>query len=415
MIRSSQPSSLPFKAEESLRLALSLCMIVRDNAATIPRVLESIQPWVDEIVVVDTGSRDETPRICAEFGARVFSFNWCDDFSAARNESLAHARGEWVYYMDSDDLIDSDNGRRLREFAAVSHDQQVLGGIIDVAYPPLQATWDSADTISGLVRIFRNRKDIRFEGAIHESVIPSIERCGGTVTQTGVTVVHALVDRSADSTRAKLQRDLRILNARLGENPNDGTSQFYLGMTLISSGEFIPATAALKTSLDNLSQNSGLRRKAWSLYALSFKHSGDPASARRACQNGLVDFPGDSELSFVLATLDQRSGRLRDAESNYRTALLGECGGMTRALDRGITGFKSYFNLAVVYYWMGRLKATEVACRKALSDYSTFEPALRLLRKVTSERSRTSNQWHDLERLEEPKIGAAWTSCDDRP
>src|SRR5207248_4522288 len=85
---------------------LSLCMIVRDNARTIRACLESIRPWVDEMVVVDTGSQDETPRLAAGLGARLFSFPWCDDFSAARNESLRHARGDWLFWMDSDDTID---------------------------------------------------------------------------------------------------------------------------------------------------------------------------------------------------------------------------------------------------------------------------------------------------------------------
>ena len=70
---------------------LSLCMIVRDSARTLPACLESIRPWVDEMVIVDTGSVDETPRIVESFGGRLFHFPWCDDFSAARNESLRHA------------------------------------------------------------------------------------------------------------------------------------------------------------------------------------------------------------------------------------------------------------------------------------------------------------------------------------
>ena len=72
---------------------------------TLPACLESIRPWVDEMVIVDTGSVDDTPRIVESFGGRLFHFPWCDDFSAARNESLRHARGEWVFWMDSDDTI----------------------------------------------------------------------------------------------------------------------------------------------------------------------------------------------------------------------------------------------------------------------------------------------------------------------
>lgn len=96
---------------------LSLCMIVRDSARTLPACLESIARWVDELVVVDTGSLDDTRSIASKYSARVFDFPWCDDFSAARNESLCHATGEWLFWMDSDDTISAENGRQLRALA----------------------------------------------------------------------------------------------------------------------------------------------------------------------------------------------------------------------------------------------------------------------------------------------------------
>src|SRR5262249_12818802 len=96
---------------------LSLCMIVRDNESTIRGCLESIRPWVEEMIVVDTGSLDATLQICQEFGARVFHWAWRDDFSAARNESLKYARGKWIFWMDSDDTIPAECGRKLRALA----------------------------------------------------------------------------------------------------------------------------------------------------------------------------------------------------------------------------------------------------------------------------------------------------------
>ena len=101
------------------RPKISLCMIVRDSAhRRLPACLESIRPWVDEMIIVDTGSVDETPRIVESFGGKLFHFPWCDDFSAARNESLRHATGEWLFWMDSDDTIPPDCGRGLRKLVA---------------------------------------------------------------------------------------------------------------------------------------------------------------------------------------------------------------------------------------------------------------------------------------------------------
>src|SRR5262245_20268609 len=102
-------------------IVLSLYMIVRDSARTLRACLESIRPWVDEIVVVDTGSLDNTREIVRGFGAKVHEFTWIYDFSAARNESLRYASGSWIFWMDADDTIDAENGRKLRELAHDTH------------------------------------------------------------------------------------------------------------------------------------------------------------------------------------------------------------------------------------------------------------------------------------------------------
>ena len=102
----------------SPRPRLSACLIVRDNERTLPACLESIRPWVDELAVVDTGSVDSTPQIARQFGARLGFFPWVDDFSAARNASFDLAQGEWLFWMDSDDVLPPASGRRLRQLIA---------------------------------------------------------------------------------------------------------------------------------------------------------------------------------------------------------------------------------------------------------------------------------------------------------
>ena len=108
-------------------LGLSLCMIVKNEEHNTEACLSSIRPWVDEMVVVDAGSTDKTPEIAQRLGARLFHFDWCDDFAAARNASLAYARGKWIFWMDADDTIDDTNGSKLRELVQRSVDETILG------------------------------------------------------------------------------------------------------------------------------------------------------------------------------------------------------------------------------------------------------------------------------------------------
>jgi len=203
-----------------LVIKLSLCLICRDNERTIRPCLESIRPWVDEMVVVDTGSTDQTPQIATELGARLYHFAWCDDFAAARNESLRHARGQWLFWMDSDDTIVEENGRKLRELAYRLHGPRTLGFVMQVQCPGERA---GDVTVVDHVKMFRNHAEIRFEFRLHEQVLPSIRELGGEVQWTDISVIHSGADRTLAGRRRKYERDLRIL---VGLTKPSGTGSF---------------------------------------------------------------------------------------------------------------------------------------------------------------------------------------------
>jgi glycosyltransferase involved in cell wall biosynthesis len=86
-------------------MVITLNMIVRDEEHTLPVCLRSVRDWVDEIIVVDTGSIDGTVDIATAYGATVAHFAWCDDFSAARNFALAQVKTPWVFWLDADDMV----------------------------------------------------------------------------------------------------------------------------------------------------------------------------------------------------------------------------------------------------------------------------------------------------------------------
>jgi glycosyltransferase involved in cell wall biosynthesis len=93
---------------------VSLTMIVKNEQENISACLESVRDLFDEIVVVDTGSTDRTKEIAREFGAKVFDFEWVDDFAAARNEALARATGDYAFWLDADDVVDPDQREKLQ-------------------------------------------------------------------------------------------------------------------------------------------------------------------------------------------------------------------------------------------------------------------------------------------------------------
>ena len=93
---------------------ISLCVIAKNEEAMIADCLESVRDVVDEMIVVDTGSLDRTVAIAEAAGARVVTFKWCDDFSAARNASIKAATGDWVLILDADERLGAGQGAAIR-------------------------------------------------------------------------------------------------------------------------------------------------------------------------------------------------------------------------------------------------------------------------------------------------------------
>src|SRR3989338_8433001 len=94
---------------------LSACLIVKNESLILSRCLESLRSFVDEIIVVDTGSTDNTMEIARSYDAQVKHFTWIDNFSAARNESLRHASGDWILYIDADEVVNVANAGKIRQ------------------------------------------------------------------------------------------------------------------------------------------------------------------------------------------------------------------------------------------------------------------------------------------------------------
>ena len=349
--------------------ALSLCMIVRDNENTIEPCLKSIEPWVDEIIVVDTGSEDRTPEICEKYGARLFRFPWCDDFSRARNESLKYATGEWLFWMDSDDTIPEECGRKLKELASEIHDPNIMGYVMQVHCPGKDEENEKDVTIVDHVKMFRNRKDLRFEHRIHEQIIPAIRRAGGDVAFTDIYVVHSGSDRTTEGRIRKLRRDYKLLELDLKERPDHPFVLFNMGMTLADDERHEEAIRYLQRCVSVSQPNESHLRKAYALLIGSFAQANRHHQAWQCCAAGLNHFPDDKELLFRAAMLHQHFDRFQDAEKAYLRVISEYEDRHFTSIDADLAGYKSRHNLALVYEDMGKTLLAEEQWRLALDEH----------------------------------------------
>lgn len=343
---------------------LALCMIVRDSSRTLRACLSSVVPWVDELIVVDTGSLDDTRQIAAEFHARVVEFPWCDDFAAARNESLRHAAAPWLFWMDSDDTIDAENGLKLRELANGPLETGPTAYVMQVHCPGPAGSAEC--TVVDHVKMFRNDPRLRFEGRIHEQILPAIRRIDGSVEWTDIFVAHSGVEHTLEAKRRKQERDLRLLEMELAERPEHPFVLFNLGMTYADMEQSEPAVRYLKRCLLASSIAESHVRKAYALLVGSLIQLGQDVEARQILGRGRELYPDDPELFFRLGILEHRTKNYAAAIEAYRGALHDQTERYFSSRDDGISGYKTRHNLAGIYREIGRLDLAELQWRLAL-------------------------------------------------
>jgi GT2 family glycosyltransferase/2-polyprenyl-3-methyl-5-hydroxy-6-metoxy-1,4-benzoquinol methylase/tetratricopeptide (TPR) repeat protein len=363
------PESITLKdTDPATPTSVSLCMIVRDNADTLEAALIGIRPWVDEMIVVDTGSNDETPKIAERLGATVYHFPWCDDFSAARNESLKYASGEWLFWMDSDDTIDEANGRTLRALVDGPHADTTLGYVMQVHCPGRDDGGVGDVTAVDHVKLFRNRPDLRFEGRIHEQILPAIRRAGGEVEFTDIFVLHSGADNSANGRAGKYARDFRLLELELADHPDHPFALFNLGMTHADAGNHDEAAEYLERCLEVSEPGGSHLRKAHALLVSTHAQAARHDAAWDACVAGLREFPDDPELLFRSGMLHHHFGRHDAAIAAYHAVINDRSTRHFSSVDTAITGYKARHNLALVHEDLQQWTDAEIQWRGVTAE-----------------------------------------------
>lgn len=184
-------------------------MIVRDEARCLARCLESVRGVADQIVVVDTGSTDQTVEIARSFGAEVHPFAWCDDFSAARNESLRHAKGAWVFNLDADEVFFPNTAKVL--FSLIRRHPTCR------AFRPLMVS-DTSNSIQN-ARVFR-REGVTFRYRIHEQPVFQ-GRIIESLPAPELKFWHDGHTEAVKEEKGKRERNLRIAKLDVETYPGD--------------------------------------------------------------------------------------------------------------------------------------------------------------------------------------------------
>jgi tetratricopeptide (TPR) repeat protein len=295
---------------------ISACLITRDEARFLPDCLRSLQSAADEVVVVDTGSRDETVAIARDFGCTVLHHPWNDDFAAARNVGLDAAGGDWIVVADADERLVG--GSEMR--ALVAEEGPETGGFLlereDVVRHP--GTGRTERYPIGMVRLFRRDPRIRYVGRVHERPGDTIRAAGYEIRSTHrVRLTHLVSARTDEALTAKQRRYLALLDAEIAARPDDPWPRYYRAKTLWYLGGHGPADAEFATLAADVRHPGPQRASAHAMRAALALHRDRPAEALAHVDASLDAFAFQSLSHFLRGEALLALGRFGEAAEAY--------------------------------------------------------------------------------------------------
>jgi len=377
---------------------LSLCIIVKNEESTLPLTLNSVKEVVDEMIVVDTGSRDRTPEIAREFGAKVYNFEWCNDFAAARNECLKYATGKWILVLDADEVLVPDIIPQLQQ--AIKNDRHLL---INLIRQEVGATQSPYSLVS---RLFRNHPQIRFSRPYHAMVDDSIsdiitwELQWKIVSLPRVAILHSGYKAGAIAAKNKLQKAQSAMESYLAQHPSDAYVCSKLGALYVTIGEIEQGMKLLKRGLTVASVDVNVLYELHYHLGIAYRQQQDLTKAKEHYQAALkLDIVPQLKLGAYnnLGNLLKDEGNLLGAKSLYETALqldpnfatgyynlgmtlkaLGNFGDAIAAYQQAINfnpdAAETYQNLGVVLLKIGKVAESLEVFKKAIALHEVNNP-----------------------------------------
>ncbi|MEL6262734.1 MAG: glycosyltransferase [Cyanobacteria bacterium J06626_6] len=395
---------------------LSLCMIVKDESANLRRCLDSAKNLADEIIVIDTGSGDDTPMIAEAAGAKVNFLMWGDDFAAARNASLDQATQDWILVLDADETLTKSGKGLIRSIK----EEQPLGHInpdnllmVTMVRREIGANQSPYTQVS---RLFRNLPAVKYIRPYHESVDDSVQALMAAeshwqVAQFGaVAIDHTGYGVDVIAAKDKFKRAQRIMAKHLSAHPEDTYIANKLGALYTQNNNWEKASNLLHTALRSgnfdpmteyeLHYHLGIVHRHQAAADTAAKAEALDAAAAAYRQAIAVPIAGILKLSahLNLGGVLKQKGDLEGAIAQYEAAgridpkqpvtffnlgvahrARGYLEPAQRAYEYAIALDPNYAvahqNLAVVLFKLGKLPESKAAFEKAIQLTESQNPA----------------------------------------
>ncbi|WP_113672571.1 glycosyltransferase [Vallitalea guaymasensis] len=225
-------------------MKISLCMIVKNEEKHITKCLSSVKDYVDEIVIIDTGSTDSSKEIASRYTDRIYDFKWCNDFAKARNFSLSKATNDWVLILDADECVTNFNKKAIEQI--MYSNDKIVGRLKRVNL------FEDGNIVKKYIervnRLF-NKEYFQYEGIIHEQII-SKNLNSYRIKPINIEVLHnGYMDEVVKNTN-KLDRNIELLKKAIKEHPQDPYLFYQMGKSYFMGKKYKVACKSFKDAID---------------------------------------------------------------------------------------------------------------------------------------------------------------------
>jgi len=298
---------------------LTVALIVRNDATGLGKTLQSVETIADEFVVVDTGSSDDTRDVARQYNGKVVEFQWCDDFSAARNHAISHATGDWILWLDSGETLSHADADALK--------QSLAGGQLDsstayimVVKPPAALGVIAAEQVAR-IRLVPRRDGLRFQGRVRETLYDTIENLGLRIDGLPQRILRGPREHDETVKRARAERNRRLAEREASEHGRSPQLINCLAEAAAALGETERAIELYTECLDADPTASADRLEAYyGLLSALDAVPGARSSQLSLCVKALEEFPLDAQLLCAMGGYLQAEGRIELAARSYQTA-----------------------------------------------------------------------------------------------
>ncbi len=275
---------------------VSCCMIVKNEAVFLDKCLKSIVDYVDELIVVDTGSTDESVDIARKYTDKIYFHPWEGSFSKARNQSLSYATGDWIFILDGDEEMVEGSGELIRKTVKSA-------GTVDAFLVTTISTYAGGTRTArhNSERLLRNNGVIHYESIVHNRVVGHV--CTGP---SKIEIMHYGYSVDEKKANEKYIRTTELLKKQIAEYPDNPMPHHYLCASYLSRRLFRECITEAEKAVE-LAEKSGDEHELylWSHHnaAMSYYYLGDMENAERHALRTLVKFAGHMDSFHVLALI----------------------------------------------------------------------------------------------------------------